>query len=89
MKLNRCPKCSPETGIRIMPPAQEPSARFDPIDNDMIEPRIKVTADWYSCPNVLMAVAGDVTGIARDDDPDSPLSTVARGREVWKKRGAV
>ena len=22
MKLNRCPKCSPETGIRIMPPAE-------------------------------------------------------------------
>ena len=71
--------------IRIMPPAQEPSARFDTIDNDMIEPKIKITADWYSCPNVLMAVAGDVTAIARDDDPDSPLSTVNRGREVWKK----
>ena len=71
--------------IRIMPPAQEPSARFDQIDNDMIEPKIKITADWYSCPNVLIAVAGDVTAIARDDDPDSPLSTVSRGREVWKK----
>lgn len=75
--------------VHIMPPAQEPSARFDPIDNDMIEPKIKITADWYSCPNVLMAVAGDVTGIARDDDPDSPLSTVSRGREVWKKESCT
>ena len=71
--------------IRIMPPASEPSARFDPVSNDMIEPQVKTTADWYSCPNVFRAVAGDVTGIARDDDPDSPLSTVNRGREVWKK----
>ena len=71
--------------IRIMPPASEPSARFDPAGNDMIEPQVKITADWYSCPNVLIVVAGDVTGIARDDDPDSPLSTVSRGREVWKQ----
>lgn len=71
--------------IRIMPPADEPSARFDPVDNDLIEPQVKITADWYNCPNVLIVVTGDVTGIARDDDPDSPLSTVSRGREVWKQ----
>lgn len=71
--------------ISIMPQAAEPSARFDPLDNDVVEPKIKVTADWYSCPNVMMVIAGDVTGIARDDDPDSPLSTVSRGREVWKQ----
>ena len=31
-----------------------------------------------------MAVAGDVTGIARDEDPGSMLSIPNRGREVWK-----
>lgn len=75
--------------IRIMPAAADPVARLDPISNDLLEPKIKITADWYNCPNVLMAVAGDVTGIARDDDPDSPLSTVSRGREVWKKESCT
>lgn len=71
--------------IHIMPGAQEPVIRFDPMYYDAIETKIKVTADWYSCPNVVMAVAGDVTGIARDDDPNSPLSVINRGREVWKQ----
>lgn len=69
--------------VRIMPKAQDPAIRFDPVSYDVIETKIKVTADWYSCPNVFMAVAGDVTGIARDDDPNSPLSVISRGREVW------
>ena len=71
--------------VTIEPQPEVPSARFDPINNDVIESKIKVSADWYSCPNVLQAIAGDVTGIARDDDPDSPVSTVRRGREVWKQ----
>jgi hypothetical protein len=75
--------------IRIMPAAADPVARLDPISNDLLEPKIKITADWYSCPNVFQAVAGDVTGVARDDDPDSPLSTVSRGREVWKKESCT
>lgn len=74
--------------IRIMPAAADPVARLDPISNDLLEPKIKITADWYNCPNVLIVVAGDVTAVARDDDPDSPLSTVSRGREVWKKKAA-
>ena len=32
-----------------------------------------------------MAIDDDMTGIARDDSPDSPLSTVNRGREVWEQ----
>lgn len=75
--------------IRVMPPAREPSVRFDPLVNDVIESKIKVSADWYSCPNVFMAVAGDVTGVARDDDPDSPLSVQNRGREVWKRESCT
>ena len=75
--------------IRIMSAAADPVARLDPISNDLLEPKIKITADWYNCPNVLMAVAGNVSGIARDDDPDSPLSTVSRGREVWKKESCT
>lgn len=75
--------------VIITSAAADPVVRFDPIDNDVIESKIKVTADWYSCPNVFMAVAGDVTGIARDDDPESPLSVISRGREVWKKESCT
>ena len=39
--------------------------------------------DWYACPNVFRAVVDEVSAVARDDSPDSPLSTVSRGREIW------
>lgn len=58
-------------------------ARFDPIEQDVLEPTIAVKYDWYACPNVFRAVHEDLSAIARDDSPDSPLSTVSRGREVW------
>lgn len=52
--------------------------------NDMIENEVDDTFDWYSCPNCYMAVSSEFgTAAARDDDPESRLSTVNRGREVW------
>lgn len=69
--------------VRIEPKPTEATVTFDPVENDVIETQISVEADWYSCPNVYMAISDDMTGIARDDDPKSPLSTVSRGREVW------
>ena len=71
--------------IYVLPYSADPAAVFDPIGNDLIEPKIKVSQDWYNCPNVYMAVAGDVTGIARDEDPESMFSVANRGREVWKR----
>ena len=69
--------------IVICPPATEISATFDSIENDSIRPQVNIKDDWYSCPNVFRATSGDVSATARDDSPDSPLSTVNRGREVW------
>lgn len=69
--------------IQILPKATEPKAMFDTVQNDVIRPEINVTEDWFECPNVFRAVSDELSGIARDDDPDSPLSTVSRGREVW------
>lgn len=69
--------------IIICPQATEPVTTFDPLQNDVIEPQIKKTYDWYSCPNIFRAVSGDSFAIARDDDPESVLSTVSRGREIW------
>lgn len=62
----------------------ESAAVFDASDYDIIEAPLSVKEDWYSCPNVYMAVSNDLTGIARDDNSDSPMSVARRGREVWK-----
>lgn len=55
------------------------------VHNDVIEPIVQLKADWFSCPNVFRAVSGEQVATARDDDPDSPLSTISRGREIWKE----
>lgn len=68
--------------IRVGPKSGEPRSTFG-IDNDVIEPRVSLQADWFACPNVFRAAAGDVTAVARDDDRSSILSTVSRGREIW------
>ena len=74
--------------IHICPKASEVSARFDTLENDSIEPKLSKKFDWFACPNVFRAVADDLSATVRDDDPDSPLSTVSRGREIWKEETA-
>lgn len=69
--------------VHITPQADTPSVVFDPLNADFIEPNVSVEFDWFSAPNVFMATSGSLSGIARDDDPNSPFSTVTRGREVW------
>lgn len=71
--------------ITICPKALTASASYDPSENDAVETVLRDRRDWYDCPNVFRAVSGDLTAVARDDSPDSPLSTVSRGREVWKE----
>ena len=50
---------------------------------DIVQGPVEVSDDWYKCPNVFRAVSGDMAAVARDDSPDSPLSTESRGREIW------
>lgn len=69
--------------VMICPKPLDATAAFDPVEQDVLEPSIEVEYDWYACPNVLRAVQEDLSAVARDDSPDSPLSTVNRGREVW------
>lgn len=69
--------------IYIHPYDREAVTIFDSINNDVLEPSLTVTYDWFNCPNVYRATLEDSYAIARDNDPDSPLSTVNRGREVW------
>lgn len=75
--------------ITIRPRSSEEVAMFDVNANDVIELSVSDEYDWFSCPNVFRAVSGDLTAIARDDDPSSLLSTVTRGREIWKEESSV
>ena len=69
--------------VELSEKPKEAVAKFDPIEQDVLEPSIKVEYDWYACPNVLRAIQDDLSAVARDDSPESSLSTVSRGREVW------
>lgn len=70
--------------ISIEPKETEPRHKFDTLENDVVEFEVTDTLDLFNCPNVFRATRENMTAIARDDDPESPLSTVSRGREVWK-----
>lgn len=48
----------------------------------ILEQGVEETADWYGLPNVCIVKSGGVIGRAVNDDPSSPISTRARGREV-------
>ena len=70
--------------VTICAKAAESSVRFDANENDVIETEVTDTNDWFECPNVLRAYTEEAgTAVARDDDPESDLSTVSRGREIW------
>ena len=69
--------------LHVEPKPLEAIATFDPLEYDVLETEIHVAADWFSAPNVYMAIDNDITAIARDDSIKSELSTVNRGREVW------
>ena len=69
--------------VHVLPVADDPIALFDTLSSDIIQPEIQVSNDWFECPNVFRAVSDGLSGVARDDDPNSLLSTVTRGREVW------
>ena len=57
-------------------------ATFDYLHNDILEQSIKVSYDWYSCPNVFRAIVDDTYSIARDNS-HSIFSIKSRGREIW------
>lgn len=75
--------------IQICEEAAEPLTTFSALKADCIEPKISVEHDLFDCPNVFRAISGNESAEARDDDPDSPLSTASRRREVWKEDTSV
>lgn len=69
--------------VIISEPSSEPSAYFDAVDVDSLETRLNIENNWFDCPNVFRAIEGSFSAIAKDEDPDSPLSIQNRGREIW------
>lgn len=74
--------------IHLCPAPTEISGTLG-VDNDVVEPQVTLKADWFSCPNVFRAISGDSIAVARDDDEDSLLSTVSRGREIWREESSA
>lgn len=75
--------------IYLQPISKNPLISIDSNENDIIETEIDIAYDWYSAPNVVRVVLDNDCAIARDDNPNSPLSTVRRGREVWVEDTSV
>ena len=81
--------------ISIEPAAENVSLKLDPQDNDSVELKITDTQDWYAVPNCYRVSTGSLYAVARDDDPESPLSTVSRKAarggtgEIWTSESSV
>lgn len=69
--------------VVIGPYSTDSKWMFSRTNYDIVEPSISIERDWFNCPNVLRAIVGNSVAIARDDNPESELSTVSRGREIW------
>ena len=70
--------------VTISEQARTVSAEFGK-EYDVIETEVEIEQDWFECPNVFRAVSDDMTAVARDDSERSSLSTISRGREIWKE----
>lgn len=75
--------------IYLSPYSDKPVAIFSYTMDDVIESSFSVDRDWFECPNVFRVIDGDVLAIARDDDENSELSTIARGREIWMSESSA
>lgn len=80
-----------EMGRILFPPKQEtaslqPVWTFDDDNSSILYPAVSVEHDIYKLPNVVEVIYSNNKDIYRarvvNDDPNSPLSTVNRGREI-------
>jgi hypothetical protein len=79
------------TGEIVFEPIQDaaslqPVWTYDSGNSSILSPAISLDRDLYGIPNVVEVVytSGStvLTGVAVNDDPDSPTSTVSRGRRI-------
>ena len=76
----------PRGDIYQQPIADEASMRpvhtFRDDAISILRPEVTGSSDLYGMPNVVEVIYGSKVARAVNDDPDSPISTVRRGREV-------
>ena len=75
--------------IYICPKATTISARYDHLENDIIELSVSIENNWYDCPNVFRAMNDESMAVVKDEDPYSMYSIQARGREIWMEEDGV
>lgn len=75
--------------INVIPKATTETVTFDAMTHDLIEPEVSIKFDWFDCPNVFRAATDTESVTVYDNDPESILSTVSRGREVWSEETSV
>lgn len=80
-----------ETGRLLFSPDADPSAMqpvwtYDEGNSSILYPEVELTRDLYGVPNVVEVVWSDEHDVyvarVSNDDPNSPTSTVSRGREI-------
>ena len=75
--------------VVICEEADEPSAVFNSITNDVLGLEVDVENNWYECPNVFRVTNDDMMAVARDENPDSQFSIQNRGREIWMEESSA
>lgn len=77
------------TAPDIAPGAAQPRWTFRDDEASIVKRDKLDVVDWYGVPNVVEVVwsgtGGAIVRSARNDDPESALSTVGRGREVFRR----
>lgn len=62
--------------------AREPVILMAPDEHDIIETSYSHTKDGFECPNVVTCTSSTGEWTETDEDPESELSTVSRGRTI-------
>lgn len=76
--------------ITVEPIPTSPSLTIDEGGNDLMLESLDESTDMDGVPNVYRVSTGEGdVAIWRDDDPESPYSTVSRGREIWAEETGV
>lgn len=83
-----------EMGNIMFKPVQETAAlqpvwTYNDDNSSILQPDISIDRDIYGIPNVVEVIYSDSDGTVyksvRNDDPNSPTSTVSRGRVITKR----
>lgn len=68
--------------IDVLPLPDEPALVLDNAGAGLLMPTVNISADETDVPNVIIVTNGIETVRAVNDDPNSPTSTVSRGRRI-------